>query len=236
MIKITCDTHTHTNVSQHAFSTLEENIAFAKSMGMEAIAMTNHGPSLGDGACDMHFSSVRHLPKYINGMRVLKGAEVDIMDEDGTLDIRRKLLSQMEIVIASLHIPCFAPRSEDAVTKTWLKVAEDEDIDIFGHMGDGRYKCDYEAVVKKCAETGKIIEINNHSFMVRPGSFENCREIARLCQKYSVPVVLSTDAHISCEIGIVPESIKAIEDAGVSEDLILNTSLEKLCDYLKIEN
>ena len=27
MIKITVDTHTHTNVSTHAFSTLEENIA-----------------------------------------------------------------------------------------------------------------------------------------------------------------------------------------------------------------
>ena len=234
MIKITCDTHTHTNVSQHAFSTLEENIAFAKRSGLEAIAVTNHGPSLGDGAGFMHFSSLRHLPPYINGLRVIKGAEVNITDEIGTLDIDNKLLHELELVIASLHIPCFAPREEEAVTRAWLNAMDNENIDILGHLGDGRYKCDYEAVVRKAYEKRKAIEINNHSFLVRPGSDVNCRKIALLCKKYSVPLVLSTDAHFSGEIGIVPRSIELIEDINFPEELILNTSLKKLCGFFAI--
>ncbi len=236
MIKITVDTHTHTNVSAHAFSTLEENIAAAVKMGLEGIAMTNHGPDLGDGAVWFHFNSARHLPKHINGIRLLTGAEVDIMDEDGNLDIEDKYLKNLELIIASFHTPCFAPNQpKEAVTKAWLNTLDNENVDVLGHMGDGRYMCDYEAVVKKAKEKGKIIEINNHSFRVRAGSDENCRQIALLCKKYSVPVVLSTDAHFSAEIGIVDNSKKLLEEIDFPEDLILNTSLKKLCDYLNIE-
>lgn len=235
MIKITVDTHVHSNVSQHAFSTIEENIAAAQKLGLEGIALTNHGPLLGDGAVRMHFSSLRHLPKYIGGVRLLKGAEVDITEEDASLDLDDKILRDLEIVIASLHTPCYAPRGEKEVTDTWLRVTDNENIDILGHLGDGRYKCDYEAVVKKARDTGKIIEINNHSFAVRPQSGENCREIALLCKKYSVPVVLSTDAHFSGEVGLVPVSAALMEEIDYPKELILNTSLEKLCNYLKTE-
>lgn len=236
MIKITVDTHTHTNVSAHAFSTLEENIAYASETGLEGIAMTNHGPDLGDGAVWFHFKSARHLPKRIKGVRLLTGAEADIMDVDGRLDIEDKYLKDLELVIASFHTPCFEPNQpEEVVTKAWLNALENENVDILGHLGDGRYVCDYEKVVKKAKEKGKIIEINNHSFKVRAGSRKNCREIALLCKKYSVPVVLSTDAHFSAEIGHVPESSKLLEDIDFPHELILNTSLEKLCNYLKIE-
>lgn len=236
MIKITVDTHTHTNVSDHAFSTLEENLAAAARMGLEGIAMTNHGPELGDGAVWFHFKSARHLPKYVNGVRLITGAEVDIMDTFGRLDIEDKYLKDLELIIASFHTPCFAPNQpEDVVTQAWLNTLDNPNVDVLGHMGDGRYKCDYETVVKKAKETGKIIEINNHSFKVREGSRENCREIALLCKKYSVPVVLSTDAHFSPEVGVVPNSIALLEDIDFPQELILNTSLKKLCDYLKIE-
>lgn len=236
MIKITVDTHTHTNVSAHAFSTLEENLAAAAAIGLEGIAMTNHGPDLGDGAVWFHFKSARHLPKYVKGVRLLTGAEVDIMDEEGRLDIEDKYLKNLELVIASFHTPCFPPyESKEKVTRAWLNTLDNPNVDVLGHMGDGRYKCDYEAVVKKAKETGKIIEINNHSFRVREGSDVNCREIALLCKKYSVPVVLSTDAHFSLEIGVVPNSIALMEEIEFPEELILNTSLKKLCDYLKIE-
>lgn len=236
MIKITVDTHTHTNVSAHAFSTLEENLAAAAKMGLEGIAMTNHGPDLGDGAVWFHFKSARHLPRWINGVRLLPGAEVDIMDTSGRLDIEDKYLKDLELVIASFHTPCFPPNSPvEDVTEAWLNVMENEHVDVLGHMGDGRYVCDFEAVVKKAKEKGKIIEINNHSFRVRAGSDVNCRRIALLCKEYSVPVVLSTDAHFSAEVGVVPNSIKLLEDIDFPQDLILNTSLKKLCDYLKVE-
>ncbi len=198
--------------------------------------MTNHGPELGDGAVWFHFKSARHLPEYVDGIRLMHGAEVNIMDDCGRLDIEDKYLEALNVVIASFHTPCFAPNQDKSVvTKAWLAVMENKNVDILGHLGDGRYECDYEAVVKKAKELGKIIEINNHSFKVRAGSSENCREIALLCKRYEVPVVLSTDAHFSMEVGVVPKSIELMEEVDFPEELVLNTSLEKLCGYLKID-
>ena len=148
MIKITVDTHTHTSVSAHAFSTLEENLAAAAKKGLEGIAMTNHGPDLGDGAVWFHFKSARHLPRWVNGVRLLPGAEVDIMDKKGRLDIEDKYLKDLELVIASFHTPCFPENSPiEDVTEAWLNVMDNEHVDVLGHMGDGRYMCDYEAVI-----------------------------------------------------------------------------------------
>lgn len=234
---ISVDTHTHTNISHHAYSTLEENIAAAKRKGMEGIAITNHGPKLGDGAHLWHFSSLKNFKNYVYGVRLLRGAEANIMDEDGAIDLDSYALAPLEIVIASMHTPCFPQNQEpEIVTRAWLNTLENNPkVNILGHMGDGRYCCDYEAVLKKVKETGRIVEINHHSFDVRKGSGENCRRIALICKELKIPVVLSTDAHFSDDVGEVENSWQLIKSIDFPEDLILNTSLEKLAGYLKLE-
>ncbi len=234
---IAVDTHTHTNISHHAYSTLEENIAAAKRKGMEGIAITNHAPMLGDGAHSWHFSSLKNFKNYVYGIRLLRGAEVNIMNVEGEIDLDNYALAPLEIVIASMHTPCFAPnQSEAVVTRAYLNMLEkNPKVNIMGHMGDGRYKCDYRAVLEKVKETGRIVEINHHSFDVRAGSHENCREIALICSELKIPVVLSTDAHFSDDVGEVENSWRMLREINFPEELILNTSLAKLAGYLKLE-
>ncbi|MCH5188153.1 MAG: phosphatase [Oscillospiraceae bacterium] len=234
---IAVDTHTHTNISHHAYSTLEENIAAAKRKGMEGIAITNHGPALGDGAHLWHFSSLKNFKNYVYGLRLLRGAEANIMNEEGEIDLDDYSLAPLEIVIASMHTPCFAPKQPpETVTRAWLNTLEHSPkVNIVGHMGDGRYKCDYAAVLKKVKETGRIVEINHHSFDVRKGSDENCREIALICKELKIPVVLSTDAHFSDDVGEVENSWQLLKSIDFPEELILNTSLRKLAEFLNLE-
>ena len=47
-MKIIADTHTHTIASTHAYSTLLENVGYAKKAGLRAIAITDHGPAMPD--------------------------------------------------------------------------------------------------------------------------------------------------------------------------------------------
>lgn len=234
---VAVDTHTHTNISHHAYSTLEENIAAAKRKGMEGLAMTNHGPALGDGAHLWHFSSQKNFKNYVRGVRLLRGAEVNILNEEGETDLDDYALAPLEIVIASMHTPCFAPnRPPENVTRAWLNTLDrNPKVNIVGHMGDGRYKCDYEAVLKRVRDTGRVVEINHHSFDVRRGSDVNCREIALLCKEMRIPVVMSTDAHFSDDVGEVENSYRLLKSIDFPEELILNTSLKKLASYLKFE-
>ena len=87
-MKLVGDMHIHTNVSDHAFSTLLEMCEAAAEYGLKSIAVTNHTPGFPDGAHIMHFESILELPRYISGVFVLRGAEVNILNSNGdTLDL-----------------------------------------------------------------------------------------------------------------------------------------------------
>ncbi len=235
---IAVDTHTHTDVSHHAYSTLEENLSAARKKGMEGLAVTNHGPFLANDGADLwHFSSLKNFPLYVKGLRLIKGAEVNILNPQGDIDLDGYSLAPLELVVASMHTPCFDTRlGPDAVTEGYINALDRHaKINVIGHMGDGRYKCDYRAVLQKVKETGRIVEINHHSFDVRRGSAENCRDIALICKEMEIPVVMSTDAHFSEDVGEVYNSDKMLREIDFPRELILNTSLKKLADYLGLE-
>ena len=67
-MQIIADLHTHTNVTDHAFSTLTEMVQAAHDMGLKAIAITNHGPTNPDGPHEWHFSNLNLVPRKMNGV------------------------------------------------------------------------------------------------------------------------------------------------------------------------
>ena len=82
-MKIIADLHTHTLVSHHAYSSLEEMVAGAERANLSAIAITDHGPQMPDGANSWHFTSMWIVPRVINGITVLLGGEANIVSYDG---------------------------------------------------------------------------------------------------------------------------------------------------------
>ena len=91
MGKYLIDLHIHTNTSPHAYSTLEENVNRAKQKGMKVIAITNHGPALPDSPHWWSLVNMRVIPEYMEGVRVLKGVETNVIDEYGNFDINQRV-------------------------------------------------------------------------------------------------------------------------------------------------
>ena len=77
------DLHVHSNASSHAYSTVEELIAAAKNKGLKGFALTNHGPILPDSPRHWHFGNLKVLPDNINGIRLYKGIEANIISYEG---------------------------------------------------------------------------------------------------------------------------------------------------------
>ena len=120
MNKYKIDTHTHTVSSGHAYSTVTENAKYAASIGLEIIGMTDHAPKM-PGSCGyLHFLNLRILPEYIEGVRVLKGIELNILDSTGKVDMSERILKNLDIAIASIHLPCIDPKSEEDFTETLI--------------------------------------------------------------------------------------------------------------------
>ena len=233
-MKIIADTHTHTVASEHAYSTVMENITAAKAKGLRFIALTDHTGKMVGAPSDTYFACLRvGLPDEYDGVYILRGCEVNILDENGTLDLPSPLLDKLEWVIASVHGILTPPMTVEQSTKMWLNVAQNPHVDVIGHCGDENYRFDYERVIPEFAKYGKIVEINAASYRSRPSSINNCVEIARLCAKYGVPLVLSSDAHFAGNVGNVDDAIRIAQEANVPEELILNIDTKRFANKLE---
>lgn len=231
MMKTIADLHMHTSVSQHAYSTLDEMAEAAKEAGLLAFGITNHGPEMMDGAIAHHFLCMKGLPKEIRGMRFFAGAEVNIKDYNGRVDLPASIIKTLDFVIASYHVEAIEPDSPEVHTRGWLHVLENPLIDCLGHIGNPVFQCDYKTVVKECALHRKLIEINSNSFSVRPGSAKNCRVVAELCHQYHVPVIVSSDAHSCYSVANHEAALQMLEELDFPEELVINSSYERLVNY-----
>ncbi len=232
-MRIVVDSHTHTISSGHAYSTVQEMAREASGKGLEMFAVTDHGPSMLGGPSLYHFANLRVIPEEIYGVRVLKGAEANIIDFDGNIDITEKYLNRLDFVLASFHEYCIKPSTLEENTGALVGALKNPLIDAIAHPGNPQYPVDIDTVVRAAKEYGKLIEINNHSFMVRTGSEQNCREFVLKCKEHDVRVVCGSDAHISFDVGRFDKIKKLFEETGMPERLVLNTSFEEFNLYLK---
>lgn len=86
-MKLVVDTHTHTYASGHAYSTLIENARLAKEHGLEMFCTTDHAESMPGAPHYWFFSNQRVLPRFIEGVAVIRGVESNILNTRGEVDI-----------------------------------------------------------------------------------------------------------------------------------------------------
>lgn len=227
------DFHTHTLFSPHAYSTVTENAAAAARCGLLAVACTDHAEATPDTGHHWHFTNMKILPPVIESVRVLRGMEANVLDFTGRIDASPVLRGQMELVIASMHAGTMPEGSVEEITQAWTAVAADPDIDIIGHSGTPRYAFDFEVVVPLFGQHGKVVEINEGSFRIRPGSYENCKRIAELCKQHGVRIAVSSDAHFHVNIGQFNNAIALLDDIDFPPELIVNNSRESLTAFFE---
>lgn len=229
-MKYVLDTHTHTVASGHAYSTITENAAVAAKKGLKLMAVTDHAPKMPGSTSYLHFLNLKIIPNEIFGVEILKGAELNILNKSGKVDLSNSIIKKnIDFTIASLHIPCIDPMSIEENTECLINVIKNPHINILGHPGDPRYPFDIEKVIKAAADFGKIIELNNSSLNPngsRKGGDELIFKIALECKKQNVPVSLGSDAHFCTDIGNFLLIDEIIKKSQLPENLILNTSAE----------
>jgi putative hydrolase len=82
ILKYEVDVHCHTIASGHAYSTIIENALEAAKKGLKMIAVTDHGPALGEGINRYYFGNMVVIPRQIEGVYVLRGIEANIKDDN----------------------------------------------------------------------------------------------------------------------------------------------------------
>lgn len=233
-MKIVVDTHCHTIASGHAYSTIVENAKIASEKGLEMIAITDHGPAIPGTFHEAYFGYMRILPRIIEGVYVLRGVEANIMDYNGTLDVKEIFLKRLDIVLAGLHRPCYNGGSVEQNTSAAIEAIKNPYVDVLVHPGNPEFAIDIEKVIKAAKEHEVLIEINNSSLSVaRKGSLENCVLIAKKAAEIGAKITVGSDAHVCFDVGNSEKSFEIIKEAGIPEDNVLSTSPDKIISFLK---
>ena len=103
---IELDVHTHTIASGHAFSTIQEMAMGAKEKGIKLLGITEHAPGI-PGTCEtIYFRNLHIVPREMYGVNLILGAEINILDGEGNLDMDDELMSKLDLRIAGIHSLC----------------------------------------------------------------------------------------------------------------------------------
>lgn len=235
MIKDILDTHTHTIASGHAYSTIRENAKAAAEKGLELLAITEHAPRMLGSCGPIYFQNLRVVDRSAFDVELLLGVELNILDEQGRIDLEGRTLKQMDIAIASLHIPCINPGSREYNTEACIQAMKNPYVNILGHPDDSRYPVDYRALVQAAKENEVLLELNNSS--LRPdGSRKDAKgldiEMLKLCVEYEAPIVIGSDAHVDVDVGRHDKALQLLEEIDFPEELVVNRSTGELKKYV----
>lgn len=102
MLKI--DLHIHTVASGHAHNTILEYINQVNKLKMKAIGISDHGPSDTESVVSrIYFLTIGRIPKKVDGVRILKGVEANIINVKGDIDVDDKVIERLDYVMANFH-------------------------------------------------------------------------------------------------------------------------------------
>jgi putative hydrolase len=236
-MKALIDLHTHTIVSGHAHSTVKENIDEAIKKGLKFYGVSDHSINMPGGPHEFHFTNMHVIPREVEGLKILRGIEANIIDYDGKIDVREDILQRLDYAIASLHGPCLAYGNKEQNTNSILKVMENPKVKIIGHLDDSRWLVDYDIIVKSAKEKNVLIEVNNSSLSpdsFREGAKENYKILLDTCKKYNARVILGTDAHVCYQVGDFSDVEELLKKYDFPNELVINYHEEEIIEYFNI--
>lgn len=230
------DLHTHTQSSGHAYSSLIENIQSAKAKGLEILGVSDHAPSMPGGPHEFYFSNLRILPEYMEGIRILKGVELNILDKEGNIDLHGRHIEGLDYAIASLHVPCIDNLGIIDNTNAIIGAMSHEKVKIIGHPDDSRFPIDFEKIAKAASEHHVLLEVNNSSLLPtssREDSKESYAALLPYCKIYNTAIIIGSDAHFIDRIGAYEEALALIDELDFPHELVVNFNKELFWSYLK---
>ena len=235
MIRPRLDVHTHTIVSGHAFSTLQEMVHQAAHLGLDILGITEHAPGI-PGTCDpIYFRNIHVVPRQLEGVRLMLGAELNILDTEGHLDLDENYYKLLDLRIAGIHVLCWKGGTREENTHGMIQAIRNPWTQIISHPGDGTAELDFAPIVQAAGETRTLLEINNSSLIPSRGKLQarsNNVEILRLCRQQGIPVILGSDAHITYSIADYRYLWELIEETRFPDELILNDKPDEFLQYI----
>ncbi|MBD3345268.1 MAG: DNA polymerase/3'-5' exonuclease PolX [Chitinivibrionales bacterium] len=229
------DLHVHTNETDGR-EPLKVMVEAARKRGYDYIAITDHSKhvSVANGMdikrLRKEIEAIDKLNDSIKGFHILKGIELDILD-DGSLDLPDEVLKELDLTVCSVHYKFKLP--ENKQTERIIRAMDNRYVTILGHPTGRKindrapYDVDVNRVLEAAKERGCFMEVNG-----QPDRLDLSDTYCRTAKEMGVKCSLATDAHMGSNFDFIHYSLAQARRGWLEPDDIINTrsysSLKKL--------
>jgi len=192
------DLHVHTRASDGNAS-IEDMALAAKEYGLKYIAITDHTRNLGIAhgldpkRLQQQIEEIDRLNEKLKGITILKGSEVDIL-EDGRLDLPNSILSQLDLVIGAVHSKFRLSRSKQTIRI--IRAMESKHFTMLAHpsgrllLERAAYDVDMLRIIEAAGERGCYLELNS-----QPLRLDLNDVYCKLAKEQGVLISINSDSH-----------------------------------------
>lgn len=220
------DLHVHSTYTDGKRS-IEEMARAAKKKGYRYVGITDHSRAVrvagGLDAAGLaeQIEEIDAVNKKLSGITVLKGTEVDIL-EDGSLDLPDAILKKLDYTVCSIHSKFNL--SVGKQTERVLKAMRNPVFTILAHptgrmLGQRQpFEIDLRPVFEEAAKLGCMVEIN-----AQPERLDLNDVHARAAMEAGCPVAISTDAHNDSGLEFMRYGVWQARRAWLEKKHVANT-------------
>lgn len=219
------DLHAHTDATDGR-ATLAQMAQAAQALGFEYLGVTEHSRrvriahGLDGEALLRQVEAIDRLNDSLHGFTVLKGVEVDIL-EDGSLDLPDRVLRELDFVVGAVHSAFNLSREKQ--TARILRAIEHPYFSILAHptgrlLGEREaYPLDIEKVIEAARKRGCFLELN-----AQPQRLDLQDRYCRLAKDAGVLVAVNSDAHGADDFAFLDFGIVQARRGWLEHNDVLN--------------
>lgn len=220
------DLHAHTHETD-GHDSLADMAASAKDAGLEYLAITEHSRHLAVArGLDpqrllRHCDAIDALNARLEGITLLKGIEVDIL-EDGTLDLPDPVLARLDLVVGAVHGQFNLTRAKQ--TERILRAMDHPHFTLLAHPAgrliDRRdpYDVDMLRIIRHAKQRGCFLELNAH-----PERLDLLDTHCQTAREEGVLISVNSDAHSRFDFSNLRYGIGQARRGWLEKDDVLNT-------------
>ncbi len=220
------DLHSHSTYTDGRAS-IEQMAIRAREAGLDYLAVTDHSRrvamahGLDPARLRDQWREIEALAKRLDGITLLRGIEVDILD-DGSLDLPDDVLAQLDWVVASVHYKL--GQSSKEMTRRMIEAMRNPHVDVIGHpsgrllSGRDPSEFDLDEVLHVAREEGCALEVNS-----QPERLDLTDSACLKAKHAGVKLVVSSDAHHPRDFALLEYGVNQARRGWIEPSGVLNT-------------